>query len=85
MRIYPNPANQAIKIYLGTGVASDNAVKITLMNMYGQVMTELYNGGAFELKVNNSLQLPSVAAGVYIVQVYVNDVPTHTERLTIQQ
>lgn len=83
--IYPNPAKTEIRVSLAQDIKADAQVEVVLSNMHGQVVSRLYKGIATGLTPATALQLPQVATGLYIVQVYSNDVMVHQQKLSIQQ
>lgn len=82
--IYPNPANTDINVMLDKNITGSDKIKLQLVNMYGQVVADLYEGSAAQLNSNAKLQLPGVAAGLYNVQIFVNNRIKETIKLTIQ-
>lgn len=83
--IYPNPAKTEIRVSLAQDIKADAQVEVVLSNMHGQVVSRLYKGVATGLTPATALQLPQVATGLYIVQVYSNDAMVHQQKLSIQQ
>ncbi|MBL7683806.1 MAG: T9SS type A sorting domain-containing protein [Flavipsychrobacter sp.] len=84
-RVYPNPAKDAVYLQLSANIATEANIKVILTNVHGQAVKELYNGLAENLGVETALQLPQVATGLYIVQVFSNGAIVHQQKLSIQQ
>lgn len=83
-KIYPNPANEEVRIDIAKEIADEAAVKVVLTNIHGQVISELYNGTA-KGTAGKSMRLPQVATGLYIIHVYSNNTMIHQQKLSIQQ
>ncbi|MBN8669319.1 MAG: T9SS type A sorting domain-containing protein [Chitinophagales bacterium] len=83
-KIYPNPANEEVRIDIAKEIADETAVKVVLTNIHGQVISELYNGTA-KGTAGKSMRLPQVATGLYIIHVYSNNTMIHQQKLSIQQ
>lgn len=82
-KLYPNPASDAVRIDLGNSIASDGKVEVKMMNIYGQDLGALYAGTAQGLS-GKELKLPSRAAGLYLIHVYVDGALVYKEKLTVQ-
>lgn len=83
-KLYPNPATSEVHVSLANSVSKDAKVSIVLMNMYGQTVGTLYSGKASNLNANTTLHLPSVATGIYTVQIIVDGQMSHAEKLVIE-
>lgn len=81
--VYPNPANTVVHVQPADDVTGD--IKVVLVNMFGQHISTMYDGKAEKINANVSLQLPQVATGLYMVQIYNNGQRIHNEKLSIQQ
>ncbi len=73
IKIYPNPTNGLLYIEV------EEAFSCTIYNNIGKLV---YSNAL--LAGNNTLQLPELAAGVYIIKLY-NGTETYTEKLVIEQ
>lgn len=83
-KLYPNPATKEVNVSLANTVADDAQVSVQLVNMYGQLVSGLYNGKASDLNANKSLQLPDVATGIYMVQIVADGQMVYNEKLVIE-
>lgn len=83
-KVYPNPANEEIRIDIAKEIADEASVKVVLTNIQGQIVGELYNGTA-KGTTGKSMRLPQVATGLYIIHVYSNNTMIHQQKLSIQQ
>lgn len=83
-KLYPNPATSEVHVSLANSVSKDAKVSVVLMNMYGQTVGTLYSGKASNLNANTTLHLPSVATGIYTVQIIVDGQMSHAEKLVIE-
>lgn len=83
-KLYPNPATTEVHVGLANSVSQDAKVSVVLMNMYGQSVGALYSGKASGLNANTTLHLPSVATGIYMVQIIVDGQLAHTEKLAVE-
>lgn len=81
---YPNPAHKEAMLSLGKDVKEDANLRVVLMNIYGQMVSELYAGTALSLIEHNVMQLPDVAAGLYIIAVSADGMTLHQQKLYIQ-
>jgi hypothetical protein len=82
--LYPNPASTSVNVMLGTSIDPNSNVKIELVNMQGQLIKTLFDGTASALDLNHTLQLPHVAQGLYMVNIYANGKREHIQKLNIR-
>jgi hypothetical protein len=83
--VYPNPATDYIQISLAKNLPDDAHVKITLFDVTGRQVANLYEGDARGLNNLNRLPLPQVASGLYLVNIIGNDKMLLRQKLSIRQ
>ncbi len=84
-QVHPNPAKDHVNVMLAPDLADDTKIKVTITNLYGQVMAVLYSGNAATLKGSTHLSLPELANGIYTVQVWADEQPIHLEKILVEQ
>ncbi len=83
--VYPNPASTFVSVQIKGEVADDAPVQVTLTNVMGQKVADLYDSTAIQLKSAYKMDLPeSLAAGVYIINITSEGKELHTQRLSVQ-
>ena len=80
IKIYPNPANDVLRIIIPT--ESNEEVAIQLINSLGQKVLSL-NETAVTEQFSTSLDLAGISAGMYIVQLKVGD-NMYNQRIVIE-
>lgn len=65
--IFPNPAQDQITVVLSAQSQSSEQVKVTLMDMTGRTVRELFTGNTTQ--TNMTFDLPSLESGMYMVKV----------------
>lgn len=83
--VYPNPAQQYVQVTLAKGIGAEQAIKVELTGVQGQVLSVLYEGNAAGLSADRQLQLPGLASGLYFVQVYADGQPVCNQKLNVMQ
>ena len=68
--VYPNPAGTEVFIEVAKNMNMAEEVQVVLLNMYGKECGRLYQGKPDGLGANHPIQLPAVANGVYMIQMY---------------
>lgn len=82
LRVYPNPAKGHVTVKLPAAIESTADVRITLVNVYGQIVAVLYQGQASEMA--QKLNIPSLPAGLYTLQAVAEGRVSGNVKLTIQ-
>ncbi len=83
--VYPNPASTFVSVQIKGEVADDAPVQVTLTNVMGQKVADLYDGTAIQLKSAYKMDFPeSLAVGVYIINITSEGKELHTQRLSVQ-
>lgn len=78
--LFPNPASKVVEVKFDDIITGNN-VHIVLTNIYGQVISIMYDGKATGTQ---KIQLPDVANGVYFVKVSIDNQQVQSEKLIIQ-
>lgn len=84
-QIFPNPASDIVRVALAKNIKDDAKVKVSLLNMTGQVVSVLYEGDAQALTITKELSVADVASGVYIVSISVDGQTAYTHKLNVQK
>lgn len=77
--VYPNPATDQIFLAV-TGWNTSNA-KISIYNVYGQRVSELFSGKITEQNWNHSFDISALSKGVYFIEVKGENVKTMVLRV----
>lgn len=81
--VIPNPAHDFIQVDMQGSLDKEAVVTVTLTDITGRPVADLYNGKQAGLS-NNRLALPSVVQGLYLVVVSSNNRHLKAEKINIR-
>lgn len=81
--IFPNPAYSYIQVNMSGTIEPGTPAIVELWNIYGQRITELYDGPA-DYITGTQMTLPDVATGMYMIKVYTNGKLQSQHKLSIE-
>lgn len=83
MAVMPNPAHDYIIVDPGTASAAESIVTVTLTDMTGRKIADLYKGKRSGLQ-QHKLNLPEIAAGLYLINLDNSGGLMKTQKLAVQ-